>query len=101
MTRKRDMKYLSAILILMISLAACGAPKIVVPEITRKSYSELRETQPDCTMEIEAIEAADEIPAELALDALYCYRRVWKHWENEYRILDAELEAVEKGGGEE
>ncbi len=38
---------------------------------------------------------------DLILDALYCYRSVWKHWEKEYRVLDAALDAAQDGGGAE
>lgn len=79
------MKYLSVIL-MTISLQACTAPKVITPEINRKSYQELRETQPDCTAQIAALQAAEEMPdpktgcsaltSELILDALYCYRSV-------------------------
>lgn len=111
MIRMRDLRYSSAILILMISASACSAPKVITPEISRKSYAEIRETQPDCRAQIMALEAAGErtdpatgcssVTNELVLDALYCYRRVWKHWENEYRVLDAGLDAMESKGGAE
>jgi hypothetical protein len=103
------MKYSSVILAAAISLTACGAPKVVMPEISRRSYESLKETQPDCKMQIGALEAARELPDPLTtcpivsdvliLDALYCYRSVWKHWENAYRVLDAELDSAEIGGG--
>lgn len=111
MIRVGSMKYLSVILTAMISLSACGAPKVVTPEINRRSYESVKETQPDCRAQIGALEAAREMadpltrcPAvtdDLILDALYCYRSVWKHWENEYRVLDAELDAAQDGGGAE
>ena len=111
MIRVRSMKYSSVILTAMISISACGAPRVVTPEISRKSYESLKETQPDCMAQIGALEAAREMtdpltqcPAvtdDLILDALYCYRSVWKHWENEYRVLDAELDAAQDGGAPE
>lgn len=111
MIRVGSMKYLSVILTAMISLSACGAPKVVTPEINRRSYESVKETQPDCRAQIGALEAAREmadpltrctaVTDDLILDALYCYRSVWKHWENEYRVLDAELDAAQDGGGAE
>ena len=98
------MKYLSVILTVMISLYACSAPRVVTPEISRKSYKALKETQPDCSAQIGALEAAEDktdpaaVTSDLILDALYCYRSVWKHWENEYRVLDAQLDALNPGG---
>lgn len=111
MIRVESMKYLSVILTAMISISACGAPRVVTPEISHRSYESLKETQPDCMAQIGALEAAREMtdpltqcPAvkdDLILDALYCYRSVWKHWEKEYRVLDAELDAAQEGGGQE
>lgn len=104
--RIRSMKYLNVILMVMISLCACGAPRVVTPEISRKSYEELKETQPDCTAQIGALEAAEDktdpapVTSDLILDALYCYRSVWKHWENEYRVLDSQLDAINNAGGQ-
>jgi hypothetical protein len=102
------MKYSSVILAAAISLSACTAPKIITPEINRESYEALKESEPDCKAQIGALEAARELPDplttcpivsdELILDALYCYRSVWKHWENAYRVLDAKLDAAGKGG---
>lgn len=109
MTLVRSMKYSSVILAAMISLSACAAPKVITPEINRESYEALKESQPDCKMQIGALEAVREtadpmttcsiVRDELILDALYCYRSVWKHWENAYRVLDAELDAAQNGGG--
>jgi hypothetical protein len=111
MIRVGSMKYLSVILTMVISLYACGAPRVVTPEINHRSYEALKETQPGCMAQIGALEAAREMtdpltqcPAvtdDLILDALYCYRSVWKHWENEYRVLDAELDAAQLEGGAE
>ena len=111
MIRVESMKFSSVILTAMISLSACGAPRVVTPEINLRSYESLKETQPDCMAQIGALEAAREMtdpltqcPAvtdDLILDALYCYRSVWKHWENEYRVLDAELDAAQDGGAPE
>ncbi len=111
MTLARSMKFSSVILAMMISLSACAAPKVITPEISRESYEALKESQPDCMMQIGALEAARETPDplttcpvvrdDLILDALYCYRSVWKHWENAYRVLDAELDATQYGGGPE
>ncbi len=108
MTLVRSMKYSSVILAAMISFSACAAPKVITPEINRESYVALKETQPDCKMQIGALEAAREtadplttcpiVRDDLILDALYCYRSVWKHWENAYRVLDAELDAAQNGG---
>lgn len=104
--RIRSMKYLNVILTVMISLYACSAPKVVTPEISRKSYKVLKETQPDCSAQIGALEAAEDktdpapVTSDLILDALYCYRSVWKHWENEYRVLDAQLDAINNAGGQ-
>jgi len=92
----------------MISLSACAAPKLITPEINRESYEALKESQPGCKAQIGALEAAREtadplttcpiVRDDLILDALYCYRSVWKHWENAYRVLDAELDAAQNGG---
>jgi hypothetical protein len=92
---KRDTKYLSVILTILISgvLLSC-VPKVVTPEINRASYIELKDTEPDCAREIVVLQESPDKPDELVLDALYCYRKVWKHWENEYRVLDAQLESM-------
>ena len=96
---KRDMKYLSVILTVLIngSLLSC-VPNVVTPEIERVSYVELKETEPDCSREIQVLQESPDKPDELVLDALYCYRRVWKHWENEYRVLDSQLESMNTAG---
>ena len=92
---KRDIRYLSVILILMISgaLASC-APKLITPEIEHTSYGELKAAEPDCVLQITALEESPDNSDELVLDALFCYRSVWKHWENNYRVLDAKLGAL-------
>ena len=91
--RTRDMKYLSVILVILISAGAC-VPKVVTPEFSRKTYVELKDSEPDCSREIEALRESPNNSDELILGALYCYRKVWKHWENEYRVLDARLGAL-------
>ncbi|MEW6146112.1 MAG: hypothetical protein AB1598_13960 [Thermodesulfobacteriota bacterium] len=109
MTFAKSMKFSSVILAAAINLSACAAPRVITPEISRESYEALKESQPDCKMQIGALEAARELPDpltacpivsdDLILDALYCYRSVWKHWENAYRVLDTELDAAQMGGG--
>ncbi len=86
-------KYLSVIFLIVISLASC-APKIVTPEIDYKHYTELKDHQPNCGGELSALAHAQVKSDRLILDALYCYRRVWKYWENEYQILDSQLESI-------
>ena len=87
---KVNLKYLSVILVILISAASC-APKIVIPQIEYKAYTELVETQPDCSVELEALTDAEHKSDQLILDTLYCYRKVWKYWENEYQIIDTQL----------
>jgi hypothetical protein len=86
----------------MISLTG-GAPRVVSPEISRRSYESIKETQPDCRAQIgarRAREMADPLtqcPAvtdDLILTP-HCYGAV-KHWENEYRVLDAEIYVARK-----
>ena len=92
---KRDLKYLSVILTILISGAGASCvPKIVTPDINRASYVELKDTEPDCSQEIQALEGSSEKTDGLILDALYCYRKLWKHWENSYRVLDAQVGAI-------
>lgn len=91
----RSMRCLSVILTILISgiLLSC-VPKVVTPEINRASYIELKNTEPDCTNQITALEDSTDNSDELVLEALFCYRKVWKHWENSYKVLDAQLETM-------
>ena len=95
--RKRDLRFLSVILTLMISgaLFSC-APKLVTPDFEFKRYSEIKQDEPDCSGEIRVLEISADNPDELVLDALFCYRTVWKHWENAYRIFDAQIGAIDE-----
>jgi len=87
------MKYLSVIFLILISMASC-APKLVRPEIDYQPYSELKKNQPNCGGELAALTAAEVKSDQLILDTIFCYRSIWKYWEGEYQILDAQLEAV-------
>ena len=91
--RTRDIKFLSVILVILISAAAC-VPRVVTPELSHKTYAQLKDSEPDCAAELESLQESDDKTDDLILDALYCYRMVWKHWENEYRVLDARLGAL-------
>jgi len=91
----RSMTCLSVILTILISVALLSCvPKVVTPEINRASYVDLKDGEPECTDEITALEESPVNSDELVLDALFCYRKVWKHWENSYRVLDAQLESM-------
>ena len=93
--KRRDMQSLSVILTVLISLNLLScAPAVIMPEIEYISYPELKQSEPDCTAEIEALEALEEKTDDSVLEALFCYRSVWKHWENSYRVLDAQLQAI-------
>lgn len=86
-------------LMILISITACGSPKLVVPRIEYKTYAEIKAEQPDCTPEIDRMEAAFNGGAGMdaeaaAIDTLNCYRAVFKIWENYYRILDAKLQTL-------
>lgn len=91
--RSVNMKYLSVIFLILISTASC-APKIVTPEIEYRSYAELKADQLNCGGELSALTAAEVKSDELILDTLFCYRSVWKYWENEYLILDTQLGTI-------
>ena len=86
-------KYLSVIFLILISITSC-APKIVTPEIDYRSYAELKHSQPNCGGELSALTSAEVKSDKLILDTLFCYRSIWKYWENEYLILDTQLESV-------
>jgi hypothetical protein len=66
----------------------------VTPKIEYKSYVELKKEQPECGGELAALTAAEEKSDKLILDTLFCYRSIWKYWEEEYQILDAQMGAV-------
>jgi len=92
--RIKNLKCLSVILlILLISLSAC-VPQVVVPEIDYKHYPELKENQPDCGGELSPLTHSKVKSDQLILDTLFCYRAVWKYWENEYQILDSQIESI-------
>lgn len=91
--RKGNMKYLSVIFLILISLTSC-APKIVTPEIDYQSYSELKRNQPNCGGELSALTSAEVKSDKLILDTLFCYRTICKYWENEYLILDTQLQTI-------
>lgn len=96
--RKLNMICCGGILISSL-ITACGSPALVIPRIEYKSYAEIKKEQADCTPEIDQMEAAFNggagVDAEAAaIDALKCYRAVWKIWENYYRILDAKLQTI-------
>jgi hypothetical protein len=86
-------KYLSVIFLILISAASC-APKLVTPEIDYNHYAELKQVQPNCGGELSALTSAEVKSDKLILDTLFCYRSIWKYWENEYLILDTQLESV-------
>jgi len=87
------LKFLSVIFLILINTASC-APKFVSPHIEYKTYAELKEEQPECGGELAALTATEEKSDKMILDTLFCYRSVWKYWEGEYQILDAQMEAV-------
>lgn len=89
----KNMKYLSVIFLILINAVSC-APRIVTPEIDYQTYPELKRGQPDCRDELSTLTGADVKSDKLILDTLYCYRSVWKYWENEYLILDTQLQTV-------
>jgi len=91
--RIKNLKYLSVILLILISFSSC-APKLVTPEIDYKHYPELKENQPDCGGELSALTSAEIKSDQLILDTLFCYRTVWKYWEREYQILDSQIESI-------
>jgi len=91
--RRRNLKYLSVILLILISFSSC-APKLVTPEIDYKHYPELKENQPDCGGELSALTSAEIKSDQQILNTLFCYRTVWKYWENEYQILDSQIESI-------
>ena len=91
--RREDMKYLSVIFLILISLTSC-APKVVTPKIDYQSYAELKQAQPNCGGELSALTASEEKSDELILETIFCYRSVWKYWENEYLILDTQLQTI-------
>ncbi len=91
--RNKNLKYLSAIFLILISFASC-APKLVTPEIGYRSYSELKNDQPNCGGELSALTSAEVKSDELILKTLFCYRTIWKYWENEYLILDTQLGTI-------
>jgi len=87
------MKFLSVIFLILISITSC-APKIVTPKIDYQHYTELKANQPDCGGELSALTHSKVKSDKLILDTIYCYRSVWKYWENEYQILDSQLESL-------
>lgn len=91
--RNVDIKYLSVIFLILISFTSC-APKFVAPQIDYQSYGELKKNQPNCGGELSALTASEEKSDELILNTLFCYRSVWKYWENEYLILDTQLQTI-------
>ncbi len=84
------------ILTVLISTAACTAPKVTKPKIEYKTHTELKTAQPACMKEIEDLREARVITQNLVQEALFCYRSVWKYWEREYKILDARLDAMNR-----
>lgn len=91
--RNVNMKYLSVIFLILISTASC-APKVVTPEIDYQPYAELKQAQPDCGGELSALTSTEVKSDELILNTLFCYRTIWKYWENEYLILDTQLQTL-------
>lgn len=91
--RVANLRYLSVIFLILISATSC-ASKIVTPDIERRSYVEFKCAQPDCGRVLSALRYSEVKSDRLILDTLFCYRSVWKYWENEYEILDAQLGAI-------
>ena len=90
----KNIRYLSAIFLILISLSSC-TPKIVTPGIDYNTYAELKELQPNCGRELAALTNAQSKSDQLILDTLFCYRSVWKYWEGEYLILDAQIQTIQ------
>jgi len=94
--RKGSLKYLSVIFLILISLTSC-VPQLVVSELHHKTHAVLKENQPNCTEYINALEDAEnDLKIDRCLDTVWCYRSLWKYWENEYQILDTQLESMNK-----
>ncbi|GJM14967.1 MAG: hypothetical protein DHS20C13_02940 [Thermodesulfobacteriota bacterium] len=91
--RNKNTKYLSVIFLILISFTSC-APRIITPRVDYQPYEELKESQPNCGGELSALTSAEVKSDQLILDTLFCYRTVWKYWENEYLILDTQLGTI-------
>ena len=88
---------------ILISLSACAGTKVVTPEIPYKSHAVLKQAQPNCLDEINAMEEAfisgSGLEKENAcLNTVKCYRSIGRYWENSYRVIDAELKTMQGHG---
>lgn len=95
------MKRLSAYSIafaILISLAACTPATLVVPEISYKTTEEIRAGQPDCTAPI--MYALDFPGRETMLEAFWCYDRAIQYWQDEYEVLEAQLDSLHAPEGD-
>ena len=83
----------------MTSALAC-APQVVVPQIEYKSHAVVRAEYPDCTAEIEAVQGAETVTHQMALDLALCYRSMWKICDTELQVLTTSVEAMQAGGAD-
>lgn len=82
---------LCAILISGASFS-CAPPELVIPKIQYKTTSQLHNEMPDCRLEINA--ALDNPTKENNLDAFFCYTQSLIYWENEYNLVEIQLNGL-------
>lgn len=77
--------------VLLIGISGCHT-KYILPEVSYESTVYLRNNQPDCRPEINA--ALDTPSQKNTLNAMFCYDRTIQYWENEYKLLELQLNAL-------
>ena len=90
------MKTLTGSLIFCAAILTIScAPAVIMPDIPYRSYESLKAEEPDCTVHLDILQIAGEnLSLQQCLDTVFCYRNTWKYWENNYRVIEAQLEAA-------
>lgn len=92
---KKNRIFFFAVLISVLSFA-CAAPQIIIPEIQYKTTTQVHNEQPDCRLEINA--AFDNSTQTNILNAFFCYDKTIQYWENEYQLLEVQLNTLYSHG---
>lgn len=89
---KRKLAVFSGALI-SVSVLACAAqqPKktVITPKVSFKSTTEVVNGQPDCAPFI--MEALSDVSRGPMVEAFGCYDRTIQHWQDEYEVLESQM----------
>lgn len=87
--------------LISVSILACAAqqPKktVITPAVSFKSTTEVINGQPDCTPFI--MQALNDVSREPMVEAFGCFDRTIQHWQDEYEVLESQIDILTTGEG--